>query len=182
MPATKITFSLSYFFLLLFLLCNLGSCSVYKFTDASVDPKYKTIKINLIENRAPYTNVQLSPTLTDRLRQKIVNQTKLSQTNNDNANLDIKGEIRDYSVTTSGITSSGNGNQRQASINRLTVSVHIILTDQLDPAKATPLEFDVSRSFDFSANLSLQAAESQLLDEMVRNLTDDIFNRLFSSW
>ena len=180
MPATKNKFSFLIYCLLLSFVFS--SCGIYKFTDASVDPKYKTVKVNLIENRAPYTNVQLSPTLTDRLRQKIVNQTKLSQTNNDNANLDIKGEIRDYSVTTSGITSSGTGNQRQASINRLTVSVHIVVTDQLDPAKATPVEFDVSRSFDFSASLSLQAAESQLLDEMVRNLTDDIFNRLFSSW
>jgi hypothetical protein len=43
-------------------------------------------------------------------------------------------------------------------------------------------EADVSRSFDFSANQSLQAAEAALLDEMVRNLTDEIFNRIFSDW
>jgi len=43
-------------------------------------------------------------------------------------------------------------------------------------------EFDVSRSADFSANLSLQQAEGQLLDEMVRNLTDEIFNHIFSNW
>ena len=43
-------------------------------------------------------------------------------------------------------------------------------------------EFDVSRSFDYSANLSLQQAEGQLLDEVVRSLTDDIFNHIFSNW
>ena len=43
-------------------------------------------------------------------------------------------------------------------------------------------EFQISRSFPFSATLSFQAAESKLLDEMVTNLTDDIFNRLFSNW
>ena len=182
MPATKKNIVFAQL-LALFIAAFLSTgCGIYKFTDAAVDPKYKTIKINMIENHAPYTNVQLSPTLTERLRQKIVNQTKLSQTNSDNANLDVRGDIRDYSVVTSGITSNGSGNQRQASINRLTVTVHIIVTDQLDPEKATPVEFDVSRSFEFSASLSLQAAESQLLDEMVRNLTDDIFNRLFSSW
>jgi hypothetical protein len=84
-------------------------------------------------------------------------------------------------VVTSGITSTGTGNQRQASINRLTVTVHITLTNQLEP-ETTPKEFDVSRNFEFSANISLQTAEAQLLDEIVRNLTDDIFNRLFSDW
>ena len=30
--------------------------------------------------------------------------------------------------------------------------------------------------------LSLQQAEAQLLDEVVRSLTDDIFNKIFSDW
>jgi hypothetical protein len=181
MPVTKkISFFLIISCFLSMAVIN-NSCGIYKFTDVSVDPAIKTVRINFIENRAPYINPQLSPTLTDRLRQKIVNQTRLSQTNSDSAHYDIRGEIRDYSVSTSGITSSGTGNQRQASINRLTVAVHIILTNQLVPDKP-PQEFDVNRSFDFAASLSLQAAEQQLLDEMVRNLTDDIFNRLFSNW
>ncbi|HVG40566.1 MAG TPA: LptE family protein [Chitinophagaceae bacterium] len=180
MPARK-KFTFLIFTCLLAVALSTINCGIYKFTDASVDPKFKSVKINYIENRAPYVNPQLSPTLTDRLRQKIVNQTRLSQTNGDNAHLDIKGEVRDYSVVTSGITSTGSGNQRQASINRLSVTVHITLTNQLEP-ETTPKEFDVSRNFEFSANISLQTAEAQLLDEIVRNLTDDIFNRLFSDW
>jgi hypothetical protein len=43
-------------------------------------------------------------------------------------------------------------------------------------------EFDVSRSFDYSANLTLQQAEGQLADEVIRTLTDEIFNRIFSNW
>jgi hypothetical protein len=43
-------------------------------------------------------------------------------------------------------------------------------------------EFDVSRNFDFSANLSLNQAEGQLMEEIVRNITDDIFNQIFSNW
>jgi hypothetical protein len=45
-----------------------------------------------------------------------------------------------------------------------------------------PQEYTVSRSFDFKANLTLQQAERSLLDEMIRNLTDEIFNRIFSNW
>lgn len=68
---------------------------------------------------------------------------------------------------------------QQATTNRLTVTVHVSLKKTLENKTD---EFDVSRSADFSANLSLQQAEGQLLDEMVRNLTDEIFNHIFSNW
>jgi hypothetical protein len=148
-------------------------CGVYSFADVSIPDSIKTVHVNFIENRARYVNPQLSPQLTDRLRQKILNQTRLTQTNNDNAHLDISAEVRDYSISTSGIS------ERQTQMNRLTVGVHLIVNNRLSNTKQ---EYDVSRSFEFNANLSLQAAESQLLEEMVRNLTDDMFNRMFSNW
>jgi hypothetical protein len=157
---------------ILFLTISPG-CGVYSFADVSIPDSIKTVRVNFIENRARYVNPQLSPQLTDRLKQKILNQTRLTQTNNDNAHLDISAEVRDYSVSTSGIS------ERQTQMNRLTVGVHITINNRLSN---TTEEHDVSRSFEFNANLSLQAAESQLLEEMIRNLTDDMFNRMFSNW
>lgn len=154
-------------------------CGIYGFKEKTTLPdSIKTVKVNFIENRANYVNPQLSPTLTEKLKQKIINQTRLTQTNGDDAHYDIKGYISDYSPSTVGITST-NG-RSQTSINRLTVTVHIILTKQ--SSDKPPEEFDVSRSFDFSANKTLQSAEGELLDEMIRNLTDEIFNHIFSAW
>lgn|SRR5215211_6860777 len=167
--------SVGLFFILFF---SISSCGFYSFSEKGTIPdSIKTVRVNFIENRAPYVNPQLSPNLTDRLKQKIVRQTRLTSTSNDNAHWEISGEIRDYSVSTSGVTS--NDGRSQASINRLNVSVHIVLFDQL---ANTTKEYDVSRSFDFSANQSLEQAQNSLLDEMIRNLTDEIFNRLFSDW
>ena len=159
-------------FLFIILFSQTG-CFRYGFKDISIPDSIKTVKINFIENRARYVNPQLSPRLTDRVRQKITGQTKLTQTNNENADWIISGEIREYAVTTSGLS-----NQQEAT-NRLTVSVHIVLEDQKTNEKH---EHDVSRNYDFSATKSLQQAESELLDEIIRTLTDDIFNRIFSDW
>ena len=148
-------------------------CGAYSFSGASVPDSIKTVKVNFIENKARYINPQLSPRLTDRVKQKITGQTKLTPTNADNAHYEISGYISDYSVTTSGISN------QQTVNNRLTVGVHISLNNHL--AGKTD-EYDVSRSFEFSANSSLQAAEAALLDEIIRGLTDDIFNRIFSNW
>src|SRR5687768_252748 len=84
----------------LFHLTFLTSCGIYKFQDIVVPDTIKTIKVNFIENRATYVNPQFSPTLTDRLKQKIVNQTRLSQTNNDaQADWIIDGEVTEYYQT-----------------------------------------------------------------------------------
>lgn len=163
---------------ILFLNFTLSSCGVYRLSErGSIPDSVKTVKVFTFENRAPYQNPQLVPSLTDRLRQKISNQTKLTITNSDNVDWEISSRIDDYSVVTTGVTSA-NG-QQQSSINRLNVRIHITINKRIDNKTE---EFDVSRSFDFSARQSLQQAESTLLDEMVRNLTDEIFNKLFSDW
>jgi outer membrane lipopolysaccharide assembly protein LptE/RlpB len=157
------------------LMVALASCKFvrYSFTDASIPPEVKTVKVNYIDNKARYINPQLSPRLTDKLRDKIIRQTRLSQTNSDEAHYIISGYISDYSITTSGISAT------QAATNRLTVSVSLSFRNNLTQKNEDVV---VSRSFDFPANISQQQAEAQLTDEMVRNLTDEIFNKIFSNW
>lgn len=151
------------------------NCKVYSFTGASVPAEIKTVRVQPFGYKARYTNSQLSPQLTDKLRQKIVSQTKLTQVSNDNADYDISGYISQYDVTTSAISN------QQVATNRLTVGVNFTLLNRKSPG-AEPENYSISRSFDFSATLTLTQAEQKLNDEMIRNLTDEIFNKIFSNW
>ena len=90
------------------------------------------------------------------------------------AHYEINGVITDYRITTTGIS------DQRSSINRLTVTVRITFQNRLEPKY--DFEADLSRNFDFDANLSLQQAEASKGDEIVRNMTDEIFNRIFSNW
>jgi hypothetical protein len=156
------------------MLLVLTGCGIYKFNDAVIPVDVKTIKINYIENKARYINPQASQKFFDKIQQKIIGGTKLSRTTDDAADYVINGTITTYDGTqTVGVSS------QQASTNRLTVSLHIVWRDN---KKQETTEFDVSRSFDYAASLSFQQAEAQLLDEVVRTLTDDIYNRMFSNW
>jgi lipopolysaccharide assembly LptE-like protein len=158
--------------------CLIGSnCKVnYGFKEKSfpIPDSVKTVNIHIIENHARYLNSQLSPRLTERLRLKITNLTHLTQTNSDNAHWDVSGQITDYSVSTSGVS------DKQVSINRLTISVVMLLDRKNPDLQDNPVT--VTHSFDFSANLTLQQAEGQLMDEIVRQMTDEIYNNLFSRW
>lgn len=164
---------LTIFFALLAALA-ISSCGIYSFKDISIPPEVKTVRVQYIENRARYVNPQLSPQLTDKLRQKINNQTRLTNVQSEDAHYDIGGYVSDYSVTTSGISN------QQAATNRLTVTIHLVFQNRLDPTKN--FEADVSRNFDFPASRSLNQAEAELGETVVRNMTDEIFNRIFSNW
>lgn len=155
----------------------LSTCfpTCYSFRDVSIDnPDVKTVRVQFIENKARIINPQLSQRLTDKLRQKVINQTRLSQVNNDEAHYDISGYISDYYVTTSGISG------QQAASNRLNVTVHLVFKNRKDEKKN--FETDLTRNVDFSATLSLNQAEAQITDIIVQNLVDEIFNRIFSNW
>ena len=155
------------FFLLLLIAVAAPSCGKYTLRDVSIPAEVKTIKIFYFENKARYVNPQLSPRLTDQFQQKVTNLTKLTRTNNDDAHWLVAGTITGYNVSTASISG-------QASVtNRLTVTVHIVFTDTMNNKTR---EEDISRDFDFSANLSLNQAEATLTDRIVRNLS---FNPVF---
>jgi hypothetical protein len=169
--------------------CTLGlmavlafsSCKIYSFRDTSIPPEVKSIHLAYIENRARLVNPQLAPALNDAIRQKINNQaSKLAQIETSDADYDVTAYVSDYSYSTSGISN------QQASSNRLSVTVHIVFKNNLDPTgkKVPPANFeaDVTRNFDFAATTSITDAEAQLLPTITSNLTDEIFNKLFSNW
>ncbi|MBL7703126.1 MAG: hypothetical protein JNM14_12815 [Ferruginibacter sp.] len=160
--------------LLLITCFNFATCK-YGFNDTGALPtEVKTFRVNFFENRAEYKNPQLSPALTERLKQKIIGTTRLKQTNDDDAHYDISGYVSQYYTSTTGI--SGNN----TSLNRLTANFHLIFKNTLDEKKS--FEADVTYSIDFDANLSLSQVEQSKGEEIARNLTDAIFNKIFSNW
>lgn len=164
-----------FFFLLMLATLNMFATCKYGFRDAAPIPvEVKTFRVNYFENKAQYVNSRLSPDLTEKLKQKIIGTTRLRQTNSDDAHYDISGYVSNYYTTTAGI--SGNN----AATNRLHVGFHLTFRNTLDDTKN--FEADLMRTFDFSAFLSLDQAEITLQDEIVKNVVDEIFNRIFSNW
>ena len=159
--------------LLLIALFNFATCK-YGFKDVSLPLEVKTFRVNYFENKADYKNPQLSPQLTEKLKQKIIGTTRLQQTNGDEAHYDISGFVSSYYTSTTGISAT------TTSLNRLTATFHLIFKNTLDDKKN--FEADVTYSIDFDANLSLSQVEQSRGDEISKNLTDAIFNKIFSNW
>ncbi|MCL6524592.1 MAG: hypothetical protein K6T34_08000 [Thermoflavifilum sp.] len=153
----------------------LAGCGIYSFTGASVDPNARTINVHFFENRAPIVNPTLAQKFTEALRNKILNQTHLTQVNSDSVDYDISGAITGYTVTTSGVT-----NVEQGATDRLTITVNVVFKDNLNPKKNFTQSF--SRFADFPANQSIDQVADKLITQINDQLTDDIFNKAFSNW
>ena len=151
-----------------------ATCKYSTKDTAPIPSEVKTFRVNYLENKARYINPQLSPQLTEKLQQKIISQTRLRQVSDDDAHYDIGGYISDYSVTTSGVSG------REAGRNRLNVTFHLIFKNTLDNTKN--FEADLTSNYDFDANLSLQQAEALLSEQILKNVTEGIFNKIFSNW
>lgn len=159
--------------LLPILLFICSGCGVYSFTGANVEGK--TLNMHTLENRARNVVPTLSPTLTNKIRSRILTQTGLSPVNTDNADYDISGTITAYEVTVSGVQ-----NTQVASQNRLTISINIIYKNKLNEKNNFNQTF--TRFEDYPASTSLQSAESALVEKIGNQLADDIFNKAFVNW
>ncbi|MBS1735398.1 MAG: hypothetical protein JSS98_02215 [Bacteroidetes bacterium] len=154
--------------------CCFATCK-YSTKDVSPIPAdIKTFRVNYFQNKARYVNPQVTPKLTEDLKQKIISQTRLRQVNDDDANYDISGYLSDYSVTTSGVANQAAGT------NRLNVTFHLIFKNNVDPKQN--FEADFTNNYDFNANKTLTQAESDLGDKVTKNIIEAIFTRIFSNW
>lgn len=157
------------------MLSVLPGCGIYSFSGASIEGK--TIRLTTLENRARNVVPSLSPTLTDKLRNRIVSQTGLAPVNSEDADYDVSGTITTYEVTVSGIQGSGT---QAASQNRLTINVEIVFKNRISPKSDFKQTF--SRFADFPASQSIQAVEVRLIDDIGTQLADDVFNKAFVNW
>lgn len=151
-----------------------GCTGGYSFTGASIPPEARTISISQFPNYASTVNPQLSQKLYDALQQLFSSQTSLSVASDD-CDLQITGEITDYSTRASSISSSDN-----VATNRLTITIRVKFTNRYDPK--ADFEQSFSRFKDYNAALDLSAVEAGLVSEIVTELCEDIFNKSVVNW
>lgn len=154
----------------------LVSCTVsYKFNGASVDyTKTKTISITEFPIRAQLVYAPLGVNFNEALKDIYTRQTKLNFVNV-NGDISLEGEITNYDLTPQAVKQDA-----YASETRLTVSVKVRYTNQANP------EQDFDRSFsayrDFSSTELLSNVQDALIEEIVTELTESIFNATLANW
>jgi hypothetical protein len=170
---------LSVFAGILILTIIVNACKInYSFTGASISPEVKTVFIDFFTNRARVVNPMLSQTFTEAMKDKFVNETGLSM-EREQGDLEFAGEITGYEVRPLSIQQSEQGRDF-ASMNRLTVTVKVVFTNNKDHEQDFNTSF--SAYYDWESTRSLNEVESSAVDVIVEQLVDDIFNKSVANW
>ncbi len=162
-------------FFLIAAIVVLNSCKArYSLSGASIPEEAKTVSVGFFTNNTTLGAPSLSQRFTEKLRDMVSSQTRLGLVSR-NGDLQFEGYIADYNVAPIAIQSTD-----LASKNRLTISVSVKYTNKFDAAKNFEQTF--TRFTDYSSTESISAKEPELVTEIYRQLTEDIFNRAFNNW
>ncbi len=154
----------------------MAGCTIsYKFNGSALNYDiYKTIHVSEFPIRAALVYAPLQQTFENKLLNTITRQTRLQEVNG-NSDLEMSGEITGYSLTPQAV-----GTNAYATETRLTITVKVKYTDQINPANNVDQSFSAYRQFDSS--LMLNDVQDGLCEEICDELVDLIFNATLGNW
>ncbi len=165
-----------HYILLSLLVLLLTACTVsYRFNGASIDyTETKTIQIDNFPIRSAYVWAPMQSIFQNRLTEIYTNQTKLRQVKK-NGDLQLAGEIVAFDQFNKGISSDGYSSQIQL---KMTVNVRFVNNKK----HTDDFERQFSATSEYDASQQLNAVQEELVTQMVKDITDQIFNATVANW
>jgi len=153
---------------------GLSSCKIYSFKGISIPADVQTVSIQYLDNNADLVNPILSQITTERLKDKFIQETNLNLVSEE-GDFAFSGFITEYRVAP--VTAEQDA---QTTLNSLTISLQIKMICEKHEELNFDKRFTNFKNFDASANFS--AEEENLVDEILENLINEIFNKAAINW
>ena len=154
------------------------ACSIsYQFNGSSIDyTKVKTIAIESFPNRSVgFVWGPMESMFNTALQDIYTQQTRLQMVKR-GGDLTISGEITNYDAYNKGVGSDGYSTMAEL---RMTVRVNFVNT--VNPQENFEnRQFSSSREYDATQQLS--AVQDELVNQMIKDIVDQIFNATVANW
>ena len=161
--------------LLAMVLIAAGCSFKYRLNGASIDYNLiKTITIESFTNRASYQWAPMAPMFNETLSDIYNRQTKLRQVKRD-GDLVLSGEITSYDQTNKSIAADG-----YSSMVQLKMTVKVKFTNNKHHDDDFDRSFSASREYDSSQQLA--AVQEELVQQMIDDIVDQVFNATVANW
>ena len=158
------------FLLAAFCVAQLGC---YSFRGVTISPDTKTFSVSLFLSNAQAAPPTLAQNFTERLKDKIRNNTRLGLVNADNADLIFAGQVVGYEV----IAIAPQPGQ-VAQTNQLKIAINVELTDSKNEKGSWKQVFTFQS--DFPGTTQLLSVQDQLIKTITDKILEDIFNKAFT--
>ena len=154
------------------ILSLLSAC--YSFTGTNFDPNIKTYYVEPFRNNASNAIPALEQTVTENFKEKIRTESRLlfADTNPD---IEFKGTVVDYRIS-----SEAPAPGEFTALNRLTIIVAVEYINNFDEEKGWKKNFSHFVNFDSSEDIT--SIQDDLVDEILTQILEDIFNKAFTDW
>lgn len=152
------------------------ACTVsYKFNGSNINySETPTLDIRDFQNQAPLVYPPLTQVFNERMKDVFIRGTKLQLTNIA-ASMEIEGEIVRYDLTPLAVQENN-----LASQTRLTMAVKFRFRNNVRSEEDK--EETISAYRDFSSSLMLTDVQDGLIDELTKEIVDQVFNATMSNW
>ena len=162
--------------LLLLVLLLLQACTIsYKFNAASIDyTTIKSISIKDFPNQAVLVYPPLSQRFSEGLRDIYTQQTRLKVLKQD-GDLRVEGKITGYELSSLAAQADG-----YAAETKLTVTVNVRYENTKNEKENFEQRFSAFQTF--SSTSMLEDVQDALLEEIIKEITESIFNKTVANW
>ena len=158
---------------LLFIMAWIGY-GCYSFKGITIPAEINTYYVenfNLSTANAP---VEIDIQFSEALRTKVRTESKLKLTDTD-PDVSFAGQITGYQIT-SEAPREGN----TVALNKLEITVQVQYTNHINEKESYSRSYSFFRTF--PADQDLQSVQESLNSDIIKQLTEKIFNETFASW
>lgn len=157
-------------------LTTLVACSVsYTFNGASIDySKVKTIQIADFPVRSSYVWGPMGSLFNNKLKDMFSSHTRLQQVKR-GGDLKIEGEITQYQQRNKSVSAEGFSAQME-----LSMTVNVRFTNNTNHDEDFERSFTATTTYDSRSNLN--SVQDELVDQMSKDICEQIFNATMANW
>jgi hypothetical protein len=138
--------------------------------------EWKSFSLITLNNNAPNAPLSFPANLSEQIKDGIQNNTRLAlNPETGKGEVVIEGNITGYSVVPVAMQEGDN-----AAKNRLSVSIQ--LTFNISQPKEDKMILNTTRFVDYDSDTDLATSENAFLDEISKQIVQDVINKLQSNW
>jgi hypothetical protein len=163
---------------MLMLMVLMTACSIsYKFNGSSIDyTKVKTISFETFPNRSVGFVWGPMESMFNTALQDIYSQQTRLQMVKRGGDLTLSGEITNYDAYNKGVGADG-----YSTMAELRMTVRVTFTNNSNPQENFEAkQFSASREYD--ATQQLASVQDELVNQMIKDIVDQIFNATVANW
>lgn len=163
---------------MMMMMVMLTACSIsYKFNGSSIDyTKVKSISFETFPNRSVgFVWGPMESMFNTALQDIYMQQTRLQQVAR-NGDLQLSGEITNYDAYNKGVGADG-----YSTMAELRMTVRVTFVNNSNPQENFEAR-QFSSSREYNASQQLASVQDELVNQMIKDIVDQIFNATVANW